>query len=258
MAAAVAYRTIFAIAPLLMIAVGVFGHLVGSSAQARQTVLQAIERFAGEQVATVVETLMISASSTSGVTAVIGLILFFWTSSTMFLEVQDGLNDIFGVPYEKTAGWMGVARKRLVGFIWALGLGLLTFGVWLLTAAWGWIGGVLPENPSFLRTAIGWVTPLVSLAVLPFVFALSFRTMAKVRIHKQALWRGGLLTALVFTITGLGARIYFSWNADTSAAQFAAGFFVLLLLTYMLSSAFFFGAHLTSVDNDRLKAKEEG
>lgn len=255
MAAAVSYRTIFALAPLLVIAVAIFGFVLGGSEQARAEVVQAIENIAGPQVASAVNTLILSAGAASGVTAIVGFALFFWTSSTLFFEVQTCLNDIFGVSPEETAGFAGFARKRVIGFLWALGLGLLMVGVWFLNAAWEWLAGLFPDNLSVLREIMGWVAPVISLVVVPLVFALSFRTMTSAPISFKAEWRGGLFTAAVFLLTAVGARVYFSWNADTSASQVAAGFFVLLLLAYMLSAAFLFGAHMTKVFDDRLQSR---
>jgi membrane protein len=253
MAAAIAYRTIFALAPLLLIAVAVFGWVVGSSEEARQTILGAIEGFAGPNVTDAVETLMLSAAATSGITAAIGFLLFVWAASTLFLELQNTLNDIFGVPFEETAGFKGLVRKRLIGSVWAVGLGLLTVGVWVLNVASGWLGSLLPDTLAALRTVIDWLSPLLSLVVFPLVFALIFRTLTAIRINRKAVRVGGLFTAVVFLLTAVGTRIYFEWDTGTSAPQFAAGFFVLLLLAFFLASAFLLGAHVTRVYNERLE-----
>jgi membrane protein len=250
MAAAVAYRTIFAIAPLVLIVLAVFGWVVGSD-QARESIVSTIEGFAGPQIASTIETLLISATATSGIAAIVGFALFFWTSSTLFQEVQNSLNDIFGVPYEATTGLAAFARRRVVGFAWALGLGVLMVGVWLLNATWEWVEDFLPGA---LGVVAGALTPLVSLVVFPFVFAISFRTLTRVRLHLRAVWFGGLFTAAVFVATAIGARFYFNWNDETSAPQFAGGFFVLLLMTYMLSSAYLLGAHMTRIYEDRIDA----
>ncbi len=251
LAAAVSYRTIFALTPLLLIAVSVFGWVVGDSEVARERILESIAHLIGPGVADAIDSFMISAAETGGVAAIVGFLLFIWTASTLFIEIQNGLNDIFSVPYEETSGVIGFLRKRGIGSLWAIGLGLLTVAVWLLNAIWGWLADLIVPDFEPLQILVGWLTPLVSLVLFPAIFALSFKTMVVVPISWRAAWNGGLFTALVFVGAALGARIYFAWNSETSASQVAGAVFVVLLLAYFLSSAFFIGAHMTRIFNDR-------
>lgn len=253
MAAAVSYRTIFALAPLLLIAVSVFGAFVGGSDEAQRNILATVEEFAGAQIASALELFMFSAAQSSGLAALVGFALFFWTSSTLFMEVQNSLNDVFEVPYEETAGLKGFIVRRVVGFGWALGLGLLLVAVWMLNVAWTWVGNLFAPNLSWLHSLLMFLTPVVSLVLFPLIFALSFWSMTHVHLSWKAIWKGGFFTSAVFVLTALGARFYFDWDSDTSAPQLAAGFFVILLLAFFLSSAYLFGAQMTKVYNDRIR-----
>lgn len=252
MAAAVSYRTMFALTPLLLIAVSVFGLVIGGSDAARATIMETVEGLVGPSIAGALDMFMISASDTSGTAALVGFALFVWTASTLFMEVQNGLNDIFGVPYEATAGIIGFIKKRGLGFVWAIGLGLLTVAVWLLNVVWGWLGDLFPPTFEPVHRLLAWMTPLVSLALFPIIFAVSFKTLTAVSIRWRAAWKGGFFTALVFVLTAFGARVYFAWDSDTSAPQVAAGVFLLMLLSYFLSTAFLIGAQMTRIYNDRL------
>jgi membrane protein len=253
MAAAVAYRTIFALAPLLIISVAVFGLVVGDSEEAQQGILEAIERVAGSQVAVAVEDLTLSAVESSDVTAVVGFVLFAWTASSLFMEVQNNLNDIFDVPYEQTAGLMGFALKRGLGLVWATGLGLVMVAIWLLNAGWDWFESLFPPGMGWLHWALGWGSILISLAILPLIFALAFRTMTRATVRWRAILLGSLFTSVVFLATASATGAYFSWDADTSASQIAGAFFVFLLLAYVLSTVFLYGAEVTRVYNDHLE-----
>ncbi|MEX0863446.1 MAG: YihY/virulence factor BrkB family protein [Acidimicrobiia bacterium] len=253
MAAAVAYRTIFALAPLLIISVAVFGLVVGDSEEAQQRLLEAIERVAGSQVAVAVQDLTLSAVESSDVTAVVGFVLFAWTASSLFIEIQNNLNDIFDVPYEQTAGLMGFALKRGLGLVWATGLGLVMVAVWLLNVGWVWFESLFPPGMGWLHWALGWGSILISLTILPLIFALAFRTMTRARVKWRAILLGSLFTSVVFLATASATGAYFSWDADTSAPQIAGAFFVFLLLAYVLSTVFLYGAEVTRVYNDHLE-----
>ncbi|MCI0678591.1 MAG: YihY/virulence factor BrkB family protein [Actinobacteria bacterium] len=248
MAAAVAYRTMFALAPLLIVAVAVFGIVMGNSEEAREGLLATVEGVAGVEVANAVETLIRSALVSGDVTALVGFILFVWSASSLFTEVQTNLNDIFRVPHAKLAGISGFLKTRALSLLWAISLGLLLIVVWLVNAAWEWLASLLPEG---LQT-VGIGARLVSLGLLPLVFALIFRTLIRASVRWRAILVGSGLTALMFGVTAIGAGLYFSTGA--SAPQIAGAFFVVLLLAYLLSSVFLFGAQVTRVYNDRLDA----
>jgi membrane protein len=251
MSAAVGYRAIFALAPLLIIAVGVLGAVVGD---AEQEIFDAIEQIAGTEVATALATFVSSAVPQGDAAAIVGIVLLLWTSSSLFYEIQNDLNDIFHVPYERTSGVMGFVKKRGLGFLWALGLGIALIAVWFLNFLWRFFGGVFPDDLVWVHQLISLLAPLVSAIVLPVMFAVVFQTMTAVKVRWRAAWLGGIFTAVVFLMAAYGTGLYFSWEDGASALSVAGAFFVLLLLTYVLAAVFLFGAEVTKVYNDFLDA----
>lgn len=253
MAAALAYRTFFSLAPLLFVAVSIFGGILGSDEEAQREILDAIEQIAGEEVAMAISTFIGSTFEGTGTAAIIGGILLLWTASSLFLEMQHDLNDIFGVPYEHTAGAIAFVKKRGIGFLWALGLGLALTAVWLLNLIWRFVGGLFPEGLEDLHTIIGYLTPLVSAVVLPLLFGLLFQTMTAVKIRWRAIWLGSIFTAVVFLLAAYGIGLYFNWNDETSAYTVAGSVFVVLLMAFVLAGVFLFGAQVTKVYSDFLE-----
>lgn len=246
MSAAVAYRTMFALAPLLLIAVFFLGLVVGGDVAARLEILEAIERVAGETVADAVG-LFLDSVSTSGTTAgLVGFVLLLWTGSSLFLELQNDLNDIFAVPYEQTTGILKTARKRGLGFLWALGMGVLLVLVWLINSLWQLIGNFFPDSLDTVHRVISVLAPVVSLVILPFVFALITQTLTQVKVRWRAIWWGSLFTSVVFLLAAYGTSLYFRLS-DASAVSIAASLFVILLLAYVLSAVFLFGIEVTKV-----------
>jgi membrane protein len=256
MAAAISYRTVFALAPLLMIAVAVLGSFLGSRTEAQQQIVESIESVAGPQIAEVVDGILTSALGSSGTAYLIGGILLLWTASSLFLELQRDLNDIFEVPHEEVSGIVGMVRLRGIGFLWVLGLGFLLVATWLVNAVWGFVSGLLPGNLEALDDLVTVITPLASLILLPLVFALIFKTMTARRIPWRAAWVGGAFTAVVFLLAAYGVGLYFEIAGPTTALGFAGSFVIILFLAYFLSMVFLYGAEVTKAYTDRLEATE--
>jgi membrane protein len=252
MAAAIAYRTVFALAPLLLIAVAVLGTFVGSETEAQQQIIDVVETVAGPEVAEIVRGILESAFGSTGPAYVIGGILLLWTASSLFLELQRDLNDIFEVPHEEVSGILAMARTRGIGFLWVVGLGFLLVATWSINAIWRFVSGLLPDNLDAVNDVISLITPLVSVILLPLVFALIFQTMTALPVPWRAVWVGGFFTAVVFLIAAYGVGIYFSIAGPTTALGFAGSFVVILFLAYFLAMVFLFGAEVTKVYADRL------
>jgi membrane protein len=252
MAAAIAYRTVFALAPLLIIAVAVLGTFLGSRVEAQQEIYNAIYDLVGPEVADAVDGILTSALNSSSTAYLIGAVLLIWTASSLFLELQRDLNDIFEVPHEEVSGIMAMARTRGIGFMWVVGLGFLLVATWSLNAAWSLIADLLPDSLDTVNDIVSLVTPLVSVILLPLVFGLIFKTMTVANLRWRAVWVGGLFTAVVFLIAAYGVGIYFSIAGATTAIGFAGSFVVILFLAYFLAMVFLFGAEVTKVYADRL------
>jgi membrane protein len=244
MAAAVSYRAIFAMAPLLILAVSMVGFFVGGDVAAQEEILSAVDRIAGPTVEDAVQTVLRELADTSAATTLVGIVLLLWTSSTLFLELQNDLNDIFGVPYEQTTGILRTIGKRGLGFLFALSLGLIVILVLLLNNIWQFLGGLFPDSFEQVHQLIAVLTPFVSVVVLPFVFALFFQSLSMVKVRWRAIWWGSLFTSVGVLVASYGASIYFRLSSS-NAAGIAASLFVILLLAYIFSAVFLFGAELT-------------
>ena len=245
MAAAIAYRTFFSLAPLLFLAVAVFGAVIGDDEQAQAEILSNIETFAGSQVAEAMTAFLGATIQVSGAAAIVGFILVLWTASSLFLEMQHDLDDIFGVPYEHTAGVVAFIKKRGKGFLWALGLGLVLVAVWVLNFAWRFVGGLFPAEAVGVHRVIAVLAPLVSLVLLPVLFALIIQSMTSISVTRRAVWYGASFTATVFLVAAYVIGLYFALDTTPSAFTVAGSVFIVLLMAFALSSVFLFGVCVT-------------
>lgn len=251
MAAAVAYRSIFAIAPLFLIAVFIFGLFLGDQG-ARAEILQSVGQFAGEAVRQAMVDVLDNVADSSGSAGVIGFALLLWTGSSLFMELQNDLNDIFHVPRERTSGPIAFIKKRGLGFLFSVGLGVVLVSVVLLNSIWQFLGGLFPESFEPIHNLITILTPLISLIVLPLVMALTFQVLSRAKVRWKAIWWGSFFTSVAFLAAAYGASLYFRISGP-SAAGVAGSIFVILLIAFILSAVYLFGAEVTKVYNDYLE-----
>lgn len=252
MSAAVAYRAIFALTPLFLIAVFVFGLFLGGNADASAEILSAVESFAGEPVRDAMETVLTRVAESSDTAGIVGFALLLWTGSSLFMELQNDLNDIFHVPYEHTTGLVAFVKKRGLGFLFALGLGLVLVSVVLLNSIWQFLGGLFPASFEPVHELVTLLTPLISIVVLPFVMALTFQVLSRAKVRWKAIWWGSFFTSVAFLAAAYAASLYFRVSGP-SAAGFAGSIFVILLLAFVLSTVYLYGAEVTKIYNDYLE-----
>lgn len=254
MSAAIAYRAVFALAPLLMILVAVLGSFLGSRAEAQATIIDGVASIAGDQVASALNGLITSATETAPAAALIGGLLLLWTASSLFIETQRDLNDVFHVPTEKVSGIVAMVRLRGIAFLWAFGLGALLILTWGLNAGLRFLGDLVPESMSGLHDVFVILSPVVTLLLLPLVFALVLQTMTAVSVPWRAIWIGGLFTTVVFIAAAYGVGIYLQISGPT-ALGFTTSLVLVIFLAYFFASVFLFGAEVTKVYASVLRSR---
>jgi len=253
MAAAVAYRTMFALAPLLLLGIWVLGLVLGGNAAARDRILAEVGVVAGSEISDALGLFLENARVSGDTAALLGFGLLIWTGSSLFLELQRDLNDIFEVPQEQRSGLAAIAIKRGLGFLWVIVFGLALIAVWGVNAVWRFLGGLVPEMLAALGLVFALLAPVVSLIILPFLLALAYQSLSHLRVRWRAIWWGSFLTAVVFIVAAYLIGLYFSRTTPPNAVNVAGSIFVILLLAFVLSAVFFYGAEVIKVIDDYLE-----
>lgn len=248
LAAALAYYTIFSIAPLLVIAVAVAGVVLGRGT-AREQLVQQIQSYTGDpQAAEFIQRMIESTSqSNSGLFATIaGVIGLLFGASGVFAELQSALNQIWDVE-AKPSGVSGMIFTRLIALAMVLLCGLLLLASVVLTtaitAAAGWLNQLLPGVAVFIP-AISFVVLLV-LTVL--IFALIYKYLPDTEIAWNDVWIGAIATALLFSIGRYLIGLYLGYSSAASTYGAAGSLALLLLWIYYSAQIFFLGAEFTQV-----------
>jgi len=246
--AALAYYTLFSIAPMLLVVISVAGFVFGREAVQGQLDNQ-IQGLVGAQGADAIQTMVANAGQhkEGGIWAtVIAFVTILFGATGVFTQLQTSLNHIWDVK-PKPQGIKGLLRARAAAFGMLLGIGFLLLVSLVvsagLTAAGNYMVGLLPGAEMVLQA----LNFLISFGVITVLFAMIFRFLPDVKIAWRDVWFGAAVTALLFTIGKFLIGLYLG-NSSVASVYGAAGSLVIVLLwAYYSSQILFFGAELTQV-----------
>lgn len=247
--AALAFYTLFSVAPILIIAVSVAGYVFGDD-NAQNQVLAQLQELVGEAGATAIKALLNSAhySDKKGLAAAIGVVTVLVGATSVFGELQNALGRIWQTPpNQKKGGWWRFVRGRVLSLGLVLGVGFLLLVSLVASAALaafdGWLGRSLPELSLMLPV----VDLLVSLGMTVLLFALIYKYVPNEDIPWSDVWVGATVTALLFTVGKLLIGLYLGRSSFNSAYGGAGSLVVLLLWIYYSAQIFLLGAEFTRV-----------
>ncbi|HTR42098.1 MAG TPA: YihY/virulence factor BrkB family protein [Pseudomonadales bacterium] len=251
--AAIAFYTIFAIAPLFILVLALAGAVFGSEAAHRELFGQ-IHGLIGQNGSEAIQSILAAADQPKAnlLATIIGFIALFVGASTVFIQLQLSLNAIWNVR-PKSGGLRNFIRHRLLSFAALLGIGFLLLVSLVvsagLEAAGKWMGGIFPAHEVIWRI-IDWA---ISLGTITLLFAMIFKMLPDVRIAWHNVWVGSFVTALLFTTGKFLLGAYLGRSTLSSAYGAAGSFVIVLLWVYYSAQILLFGA--ASI---RVYAKEHG
>jgi membrane protein len=247
--AAIAFYTLFAIAPIVVIAVGIASTILGSEV-ANAHILDQIRALIGDTGAAAVQTLLagLYQQHRSGVMAAIGVVTLVIGATSVFAELQNALSVIWATP-ERTgvAGLWEFIRTRFLSLGMILGVGFLLLVSLIASASLTLVGSWLGSFIAQWQTVLSALNQIVAFAMTTLLFALIYKYIPREKIAWGDVWIGSLVTATLFTIGKLVIGAYLGRNALTSAYGAAGSFVVLLLWVYYSAQIFLLGAEFTCV-----------
>lgn len=249
LSAALAYYTIFAIAPLLIIAMAVAGLVLGPDAVQGQLGREMASYLNNRATAEFVQTLIKNTSTPKAniFATIIGVIMLFYGATGVFSELKSSLNTIWDVPAKPVTGLRDLIIDRMLalivvmisGFLLLLSLVVSTF----VTAAQGWLNTHAPVLSTLSQTINFWFFFLITL----MVFALIYKFLPDIRIAWRDVWIGAVATTLLFSLGRLLISLYLSYSTVESTYGAAGSLAALLLWIFYSAEIFFLGAEFTQV-----------
>lgn len=247
MGAALAFYTLFSLAPLLIIVIAIAGAFFGQQAAQGEVVTQ-IEGMIGRQGAATVQAVIESARNPmSGLLAVIvGIVMLLITATTVFAELKDSLDHIWHVRTPENGGIMDFIETRLLSFGMILIIGVLLLASLTVSTALAALGH---RVDFFAETAltVEIVNFLLFFTTITVLFATIYKFLPDIKIAWKDVWIGAAITALLFTLGKSLIAFYLAKTSIASAFGAAGSVIVGMLWIYYSAQIFFLGAEFTKL-----------
>ena len=248
--AALAYYTVFSLAPLVLLLLAIVGFIFHNDpAGAWRKMTEQMSYFLDKSAVDVVANIAQTASQPNkGMTAtIIGILLALFGASGVFGQLQIALNTIWGVKAKPGAGIVGFIRSRFLSFAMVAGVCfLLLVSLVFESLLKGFSHYIQAIFPGGIVIALV-VYSIFDLAVVVLLFALIFKFLPDVKIQWRDVWIGALMTAIFFAIGKWALGLYLGSGAAASAYGAASSLITLLLWIYYSSQILLFGAEFTQV-----------
>lgn len=248
LAAALAYYTVFSLAPLLIIVIAIAGLVFGADAAQGQIVAQ-LQSLIGKDGAQTVQELIVKASEPkSGMIAtLVGVATLLWGASNVFTNLKEALNTIWNVKPAPGRGIWGFLQDRVLSFAMILGIGFLLLVSLvisaLLAAVSYWLNGLL-HLPVGIWQIVDFA---LSFGVVTLLFALIYKLLPDVDLAWNDVWIGAAITSVLFTIGKSLIGIYLGGSGVASTYGAAGSFVIILLWINYSAQILFLGAEFTQV-----------
>ncbi len=249
LASSLAFYTIFSLAPILLISVGLTS-VIFSQVEAKRQVIRQIELMTGGEGAVVARQVLNNLGAIGGSAKAIafGIITVLIGSTAVFVNLQSALNYIWKVkPAPDSSMWKGLIRDRLRSFGIVLAVGFLL----LVSMGFSALLNGMQEFFSQRMEAFSWVwqfsNTAISFVITTLLFAMIYKYLPDVRIVWQDVVIGALLTAALFATGKYFIGLYLGRMAIGSTYGAAGSFVVLLIWIYYSALISFFGAEFTQV-----------
>jgi membrane protein len=247
--AALAFYTLFSLAPLLIIVIAVAALAFGRELAQTQLVQQ-IEAFVGAEGARVIQSTIENASrpSSGAVATLVGLAMLLFGATVVFSELQDALNTIWKVPSTPRRGMMlRLIWHRFLSFVMVLAIGFLLLLSIIansaLAAVMQLFGDVLPRQVDWLRTA----NFAFSFGVVTLLFAMIYKVLPDLDIAWSGVLIGAVVTAVLFMLGKFLIELYLGYSSVASVYGAAGSLVILLMWIYYSAQILYVGAEFTKV-----------
>ncbi len=244
---ALAYYTIFSMAPLLLLIISICGIFMGQEAIEGE-IYASLSGFLGQDTAAQLQDIIRNASLSGKGTAAftIGVVTLVVGATTVFAEIQDSVNTIWHIKPKPKKGWLKLLKNRFLSFSVIISLGfIMLVSLALSSVIDAFFNSLRSRFPDVAVIIFYVLNQFVTLSVTTMIFAVVFKVLPDARIRWKDVFAGSLVTAILFMLGKLAISFYIS-TSDVGSTYGAAGSLVVVLLwTYYSAIILYFGAEFT-------------
>lgn len=247
LSAALAYYTIFSLAPLLVLVISLLGIFLGEEAIQGQIFTQ-INGLVGNEAAKQIQDMIknVGLSGKTNTALVIGIVTLVIGATSIFVEIQDSVNLIWRVKAKPKRGWLKLIQDRLLSSSLVVSLGFLLLVSLVINGIVLAMSGVLTRYiPGVGVFLISTVNFLISTSVVTALFAIIFKVLPDAKIAWKDVRWGAFFTALLFMLGRYVIGLYIETTGTSSTYGAAGSLIVVLLWIYYTAAILYFGAEFT-------------
>jgi membrane protein len=243
--AALAFYTIFSLAPLLTIIISIASLWFTQNASG-QVFHQLGSVIGTDSAAKLQEMLVQPNQKASGIfTTISAAVMLILGATGVFTQLQDSLNQVWEVRPKPGQGVMGFIRHRLLSFGMVLGIAFLLLVSLVLSTAMAAIGKYFSHMLGNTSWIFEILNNVVSFGLISLLFAMMFKYVPDAEVSWKDVWFGAIFTAALFTIGKFGLGMYLGKNSVVSTYKAAGALLIVLLWVYYSAQILFYGAELT-------------
>lgn len=242
-----AYYTVFSMGPLLVMIISLCGLFLKKEAVEGE-VFDVLNGFVGQDTAIQLQEIIKNASlaGKSRIAAIIGGITLLIGATTVFGEIQDSINSIWGLKAKPKKGWLKMLQNRFLSFSVIVSLGFLLLVSLTLSGIVEGISNALQARYPDITVVVFYIINLVlTLVISATIFAVIFKVLPDARIRWRDVIAGALVTAVLFMLGKFGISIYISQTQVGSTYGAAGSLVVLIVWIYYSSIILYLGAEFT-------------
>ena len=242
-----AYYTVFSMGPLVILIISICSIVWKREAIEGQVYYQLVD-FLGKEPAMQIQAIIKNAavSNQSFFSVVVGGVTLLIGATTVFAEIQDSINSIWGLKPKPKRGWLKLLQNRFLSFSVIVSLVFVLLVSLGVTSVIDGFSTKLEKNFNEVSVVFFYIiNQLITLSVISLIFGVIFKVLPDAQIKWRDVISGAIVTAVLFMIGKFAISIYINKSNVGSTYGAAGSLVVLLLWTYYSSIILFFGAEFT-------------
>jgi len=248
LAAALSFYAVFAIAPVLIIALAIAGQVLGP-VEVQTRLMNQLTATIGPQGADLIQSMLANARkpTDSLVASILALATLILGAAGAFGQLQDALNTIWEVKARTGSAIRRLLAEKFLSFLMVMGLGLVLLVSLIASTALSALNTPIGSPTTALTDLLGIINLFVSFGVITLVFAIILKVIPDVHLRWHDVWPGALLTAVLFTLGKYAIGWYLAHSSVSSTYGAAGALVIILLWIYYSAQIFFLGAEFTKM-----------